>query len=152
MSGFWIFVIFATIIASVAKNNANAAKKAAKGDSTPSPEPQTIQDARELLEERIRELLKEQQTQQPAASQPQPSVATPAKQTTQASLQSSQSRKQKPYSQIKHNTITKKAAAQQSAPKVEELPNSGFEAIINDFSLEKAVIYSEILEPKFKQY
>jgi len=39
----------------------------------------------------------------------------------------------------------------QTAP-VEVAGKSELDAMIDDFTIEKAVIYSEILEPKFKQY
>ena len=55
---------------------------------------------------------------------------------------------------ISKPTTTRKAISPkkvQTAP-VEVAGKSELDAMIDDFTIEKAVIYSEILEPKFKQY
>lgn len=55
---------------------------------------------------------------------------------------------------ISKPTTTRKAVSPkkvQTAP-VEVAGKSELDAMIDDFTIEKAVIYSEILEPKFKQY
>lgn len=138
-------------IASIIKLFKAAAQK--EGETTNAPTPQE----REDIERRIREILG------------QPSVQTAPAQTTTPTKPSKsrvvtpQSNQAKPKSRVTYKATTttsktdsfKAEQPQQAAnpPATNPSPaKSEIEGIMEDFSLERAVIYSEILEPKFKEY
>lgn len=129
------------------------------------------EDEKQEIERRIREILGEPQPQkrvvtaQPAkrvapaqSATPRPAVR-PARpkvkvQSTHTSLEQitpeiSMSSHRLTQSATSRSTATPKKA--QTAP-TEVTDKSELDAMIDDFSIEKAVIYSEILEPKFKEY
>ena len=137
-------------IASIIKIFRAAAQNKENNTSAPTPQ------EREEIERRIREILG------------QPSVQTTPAQTTTTS-KPSKSRVVTPQSQAKPkssvtykaNTTTSKTDSfkaeqpQQAVNTSTTNPSpakSEIEGIMEDFSLERAVIYSEILEPKFKEY
>jgi hypothetical protein len=136
-------------IASIIKIFRAAAQKEENPANAPTPQ------EREDIERRIREILG------------QPSVQTAPTQPT-TTTKPSKSRVVTPQSQAKPKSrVTYKATTtSKTGPfKVEQpqqavntsttnpLPaKSEIEGIMEDFSLERAVIYSEIIEPKFKEY
>jgi cytoskeletal protein RodZ len=136
-------------IASIIKIFRAAAQKEEKPTNAPTPQ------EREDIERRIREILG------------QPSVQTAPAQTATTS-RPSKSRVVTPQSQAKPKAHTSsvtykattttsktdsfKAEQPQQAVTNPPLAKSEIEGIMEDFSLERAVIYSEILEPKFKEY
>ena len=140
-------------IASIIKIFKAAAQKEEEPTNAPTPQ------EREDIERRIREILG------------QPSVQTaPAQPTT--TTKPSKSRVVTPQSQAKPkartSSVTYKATTttsktgsfkaeqpQQAVNTSTTTPSpakSEIEGIMEDFSLERAVIYSEIIEPKFKEY
>lgn len=146
---------------------------ASQEDTTPQNTPMgaPTEDEKQEIERRIREILGEPQPQKrvvtaqpakrvaPAQSAPPRPAARPARpkvkvQPTHTSLEqitpeiSMSSHRLTQPTPSRNTAIPKKA---QTAP-TEVTDKSELDAMIDDFSIEKAVIYSEILEPKFKEY
>ena len=114
-------------------------------------------DPRQEWERQIRELLGE-----PKQAEPQPAEqSAPAQQSVTPKLTVSPSKSAKldnsghatTKSKANHKT-TAKAADKSIAVTTasEDAPNENIEKIIDDFSMEKAVIYAEILKPKYEEY
>lgn len=169
MGSFWIFFLFLGVVALIKRK-----EMASQDDTTPQNAPSTgapTEDEKQEIERRIREILGEPQpakrvvpTQpakrvvptQPAAPQPAVRPARPKVkvQPTHTSLEqitpeiSMSSHRLSQPTPSRNTTSPKKA---QTAP-TETAGKSELNAMIEDFTIEKAVIYSEILEPKFKQY
>ena len=168
MGSFWIFFLFMGIVALVKRK-----EMASQEDTTPqnTPTGAPTEDEKQEIERRIREILGEPQPQkrvvtaQPAkrvapaqSATPRPAVrhARPKvkAQSTHTSLEQitpeiSMSSHRLTQPTPSRSTATSKKA--QTAP-TEVTDKSELDAMIDDFSIEKAVIYSEILEPKFKEY
>ncbi|MBQ8545258.1 MAG: hypothetical protein IJ434_08930 [Alistipes sp.] len=159
MGSFWIFFLFMGIVALVKRK-----EMASQEDTTPqnTPTGAPTKDEKQEIERRIREILGEPQPEKrvaPAQSAtPRPAVR-PARpkvkvQSTHTSLEqitpeiSMSSHRLTQSATSRSTAIPKKA---QTAP-TEVTDKSELDAMIDDFSIEKAVIYSEILEPKFKEY
>ena len=94
-------------------------------------------DPHQDLERRIRELLQEEKS----VTKPAASVAKPV--TTKTAGQAKEGRTQSRI--VTKNTTTEQVREQ---PKESE----ELDQIVNDFSIEKAVIYAEILKPKYEEY
>ena len=94
-------------------------------------------DPHQDLERRIRELLQEEK-----------SVTKPAASTTKqvATMAIERAKVEKTQSRV--------ATKNMGAPRAKEQPKESEELdqIVNDFSIEKAVIYAEILKPKYEEY
>lgn len=156
MGSFWLVLLFMGIAALVKRHEA-----VAEGKTNTSGAP--TNDEQEEIQRRIREILGELQpaternaTPRPAAerrvvAQKQPSqqrrTKTPKPQSGATSHQISTSL---------HSRIEAKPSASKSQPQPTTSnptpAKSEVENIVEDFSLEKAVIYAEILEPKYKEY
>lgn len=175
MGSFWIFLLFAGIVA-LSKRNEAAPKDSSSQElpTTGAPSETEKQD----IERRIREILSEPQpagrveptvtpTERRVATptvQPARSVTIPARpQPQHYSLESLVSRGhnvsaisletiEDEWKQPKPSKSHKPKQAKTTKPKDEPRANSELQAIIDDFTMEKAVIYAEILEPKFKEY
>lgn len=136
MSEFWISLAIAGAIITFAKRE-DKARRRKQGDATsiPQPTPQTD------LERQLRDLFGEETTttQQSVPRFVTPLAIKPAKQTPTSSPQ------------------TKPIAKQESKPvivanKSKEESKNNITDILDDFTMEKAVIYAEILRPKFEEY
>ncbi len=157
MGSFWLVLLFMGIAALVKRHEANSESKTNTSGAPTDSE-------KEEIERRIREILGEPATKaervttQPAAER---RVATTQTKRTQPA-------KQQTTPRIKPNTIISQhnatAVSKTNAPHsmaknqakttidTQSPTKSEIENIIEDFSLEKAVIYAEILEPKYKEY
>lgn len=174
MDNIWIFLVIIGAIFSFAQKNqgkrqqgSDEAYEGHEGEETVNPH--------EMLERRVRELLGEETpksnpmpTHKPArsadtttssqqgANRPtlRTSIARPTMTTKQHTAKSATSMPQY-RSQTKRtqaiamdvNTIPQKAVSAQQKGRNEQIGQ-----IIDDFSMEKAVIYSEILKPKFEEF
>lgn len=174
MDNIWIFLVIIGAIFSFAQKNqgkrqqgSDEADKGHKGEETVNPH--------EMLERRVRELLGEETpksnpmpTHKPARSadtttssqqsanhpMPRTSVARPTMTTKQQTVKSATSTPQY-RSQAKRtqaiasdgNIASQKAVSAQTRGHNEQIGQ-----IIDDFSMQKAVIYSEILKPKFEEF
>lgn len=142
MDIFWVFILAFGIIVSIGQK---ASKKQAAADEEGEPMPMSEQE----MERRIRELLEGKQS--PSKPIPQPTTIAPR---TQAS---------KPHAPQKQNlaasrnitTTTKQVSSikHKAEPiKQTEIKESEIGQIVEDFTIEKAIIYSEIMNPKYKEY
>lgn len=166
MDIFWIFILIFGIIVSIGqKASKQQAPQEAEGDVTLSPE--------EEMERRIRELLEGKQTPQ-QAPQPAPPVAkpaapqksfTPAPTTTPQRAVSPQRVAAAQRVATPARSATTPARTTQSTPKAPtrtnkasdpikqgEIKQSEIGRIIDDFTIDKATIYAEIMTPKYKEY
>lgn len=161
MGSFWTFLVIIGVVAFKFFGEL-ATDKGASQPTAPTDEEKSD------IEKRIQEILGEVEQKrvvptQPAAPQPsmpapQPSMR-PARPKTKAqsaytSLEQITPEIAMSSHRISKPTTTRKAVSPkkvQTAP-VEVASKSELDAMIDDFTIEKAVIYSEILEPKFKQY
>ena len=161
MGSFWTFLVIIGVVA------IKFLGELATDKSADQPEAPTDEEKSDI-EKRIQEILGEEEQKrvvptQPAAptpSMPAPQPAMrPARPKTKAqpaytSLEQITPEIAMSSHRISKPTTTRKAASPkkvQTAP-VEVTGKSALDAMIDDFTIEKAVIYSEILEPKFKQY
>ena len=96
-----------------------------------------VLDPHQEFERRIRELLQEDKPAAKPVASASTQVATMA--TERAKVEKTQSRV---------------ATKNMGAPRAKEQPKEADELdqIVNDFSIEKAVIYAEILKPKYEEY
>ncbi len=136
MDIFWVFILIFGIIVSIGQK---ASKKQTAEDEEGEPMPMSEQE----MERRIRELLEGKPSPQKPASQPvASSPATP-----------SISKKSKPQKQHKPSAQTTAKQPKKYDPiKQTEIKSGEIGRIVEDFTIEKAVIYSEIMNPKYKEY
>ena len=148
MDNFWIFIVIIGAVISLAQKNQK--KTIMESDNAPQPNP------REDWERQLREILSEGKPQPTAqakpANKPIKRIHTPEYRQS-APMQSKRVVTPSPKS---------KAAIQQpinakmenNTPKTQTKPEGeiNIERIIDDFSMEKAVIYAEILKPKYEEY
>lgn len=159
MGSFWIFFLFLGIVALVKRK-----EMASQEDTTPqnTPTGAPTEDEKQEIERRIREILGEPQPQKrvaPAQSAtPRPAVR-PARpkvkvQSTHTSLEQITPEISMSSHRLTQPTPSRNTASsrEQQNPTTEIAGKSELDAMIDDFTIEKAVIYSEILEPKFKEY
>lgn len=161
MGSFWTFLVIIGVVAFKFFGEL-ATDKGASQPTAPTDEEKSD------IEKRIQEILGEVEQKrvvptQPAApspSMPAPQPAMrPARPKTKAqpaytSLEQITPEIAMSSHRISKPTTTRKAVSPkkvQTEP-VEVAGKSELDAMIDDFTIEKAVIYSEILEPKFKQY
>lgn len=142
MDIFWIFIVIFGIVVSIGQK---ASKQQAPKDNDEEP---TLTPEQEDIERRIRELLEGKKPSQPSTLQP--SHSTPAEHRPATSTQKSSTATQK---------TTAKATAKQAASntnidpiKQNEIKKGEIGQIVKDFTIEKAVIYSEIMKPKYEDY
>lgn len=126
----WLFIIIFGVVVSIGQKSQ---KKAPSEGEVAADELDPHQD----LERRIRELLQEEKS----VTKPAASVAKPV--TTKTAEQAKEGRTQSRI--VTKNTTTEQVREQ---PKESE----ELDQIVNDFSIEKAVIYAEILKPKYEEY
>ena len=147
MDNIWIFIVIIGAVISLAQKNQK--KTMTDSENAPQPNPQ------EEWERQLREILGDR-PQMPAAPKPasQPidrSVAPEYKQPAPAQSKrvampspKNKTAIQQPINAKKDN----KPQEMQTKPEGE----INIEGIIDDFSMEKAVIYAEILKPKYEEY
>lgn len=155
MDFFWIFIlIFGAIVSIGQKASKQQAPTDVESEPTLSPE--------EEMERRIRELLEGKQTP-PKTTPPVQPVAKPA-------APKSATTPTRPVTTLHRDTtpthpVTTPARATRSATKAStrtnkitdpikkgEIKQSEIGRIIDDFTIEKATIYAEIMNPKYKEY
>lgn len=168
MGSFWIFFLFLGIVALVKRK-----EMASQEDTTPqnTPTGAPTEDEKQEIERRIREILGEPQPQkrvvtaQPAkrvapaqSATPRPAVR-PARpkvkvQPTHTSLEQITPEISMSSHRLTQPTPSRSTASSRKQQNLttEIAGKSELDAMIDDFTIEKAVIYSEILEPKFKEY
>ena len=155
MSTYWIFIAVCGIILSIAKKNQNKQRKRASIE-TPTPDAQSPQTE---LERQLRELFGERPSGQQTDGNTTTSRPTHQKVTSTATRpiptkvpRMGATTKNKTIKAAQHKDITtNNNTTLNDSPK--STPNNGqIEEILEDFSMEKAVIYSEILKPKYDEY
>ncbi len=152
---YWIvvaFIILASILRSSSGKGAKSAPQKGGGSGMDAEE-------RQEIERRIREILGPQPGAGRVATSPSsPTASTASNKSVADRMQNSRrnidTRQQS--SKQRRELERKSAKTKKSAILDGDLTNQNVdfnsESIMSDFSIEKAVIYSEILEPKFKQY
>ena len=126
----WLFIIIFGVVVSIGQKSQ---KKAPSEGEVTADELDPHQD----LERRIRELLQEEKS----VTKPTASVAKPV--TTKTVEQAKEGRTQS-------RIVTKNTTTEQEREQPKE--SEELDQIVNDFSIEKAVIYAEILKPKYEEY
>ena len=144
MDNIWIFIVIIGAVISLAQKNQK--KPMTESENAPQPNPQ------EEWERQLREILGER-PQMPAAPKPasQPidrSVAPEYKQPAPAQSKRVAMPSPKNKTAIQQPTNANKGNEAQSKSD----SDINIEKIIDDFSMEKAVIYAEILKPKYEEY
>lgn len=126
----WLFILIFGVVVSIGQKSQN--KAPAEGETVPEE-----LDPHQEFERRIRELLQEDKPAAKPAASTTKQVATMA--TERVKVEKTQSRV---------------ATKNMGAPRAKEQPKEADELdqIVNDFSIEKAVIYAEILKPKYEEY
>lgn len=126
----WLFILIFGVVVSIGQKSQK--KAPAEGETVPEQ-----LDPHQEFERRIRELLQEDKPAAKPAASTTKQVATMA--TKRAKVEKTQSRV---------------ATKNMGAPRAKEQPKEADELdqIVNDFSIEKAVIYAEILKPKYEEY
>ena len=126
----WLFILIFGVVVSISQKSQK--KAPAEGETVPEE-----LDPHQEFERRIRELLQEDKPAAKPAASTTKQVATMA--TERAKVEKTQSRV---------------ATKNMGAPRAKEQPKEADELdqIVNDFSIEKAVIYAEILKPKYEEY
>lgn len=126
----WLFIIIFGVVVSIGQKSQ---KKASSEGEVAADELNPHQD----LERRIRELLQEEKSVTKPAASASTQVATEV--SKRAKVATKQSR-----------VATKNASAERPIEQPKETDE--LDQIVNDFSIEKAVIYAEILKPKYEEY
>lgn len=126
----WLFILIFGVVVSISQKS----QKKAPADGETVPEEL---DPHQEFERRIRELLQEDKPAAKPAASTTKQVATMA--TERVKVEKTQSRV---------------ATKNMGAPRAKEQPKEveELDQIVNDFSIEKAVIYAEILKPKYEEY
>ena len=139
MNGFWIFLIIAGVITTFARKEDKARRSRSKGLNN------TSEDPKAEIERQLRELFGEeaipQSVPKPAKS---PITATKTTAPTVARQAGTAHLASKRHIAVAANNQEATNDTSTEKPKIAE--------IIDNFSMEKAVIYSEILKPKFEEY
>ena len=139
MDIFWVFILFFGIIVSIGQK---ASKKQAAADEEGEPAPMSEQE----MERRIREILEGKPIPQKPA--PQPAVSTPAV----SPIKKVSTPKKQHLDQTPTAAKTIKHPKKEDHIKQTEIKSGEIGQIVEDFTIEKAVIYSEIMNPKYKEY
>lgn len=139
MDIFWVFILFFGIIVSIGQK---ASKKQAAADEEEEPAPMSEQE----MERRIREILEGKPIPQKPA--PQPAVSTPA----MSPIKKVSTPKKQYHTPTPTAAKTTKHPKKEDPIKQTEIKNGEIGQIVEDFTIEKAVIYSEIMNPKYKEY
>ena len=161
MGSFWTFLVIIGVVA-IKFFGELATDKGASQPTAPTDEEKSD------IEKRIQEILGEVEQKRVVPTQPAaPSPSMPAPQPAMRP-ERPKTKAQPAYTSLEqitpeismstHRLSQPKPSRNTPTPKkVMETPTasagkSELDAMIDDFTIEKAVIYSEILEPKFKQY
>ncbi len=130
----WLFILIFGVVVSIGQKSQK--KAPAEGETMPEQ-----LDPHQEFERRIRELLQEDKPAAKPAASTTKQVATMA--TERVKVEKTQSR-----------VATKNMGAPRAKEQPKEQPKEAEELdqIVNDFSIEKAVIYAEILKPKYEEY
>lgn len=171
MDNIWIFlVIIGAIFSFAQKNQSKRQGSDAPTEGNNEEEPVT---PHEMMERRLRELLGEEQTKRvptpasaPTSTTPtarqgkikpiqdtldsRPSVASSQQKTTTQTLSVAKYKAQQ--AKTVNNNVNNKPSSPNIKPAHASTNNGQIGQIIDDFSMEKAVIYSEILKPKFEEF
>ena len=135
MSEFWIFLTIAGLIITFAKKEDTARKKRGIDNHKP-------QDSQQAdLDRQLKELFGESYSPKPTMN-----ATRPIAQNIYAANHTKGKTAKTAVPNHKPN------AAESNAVAKEEGKKSSIPTIIEDFSMEKAVIYSEILRPKYEEY
>lgn len=150
MGSMWIFLLFAGI-AAIVKGKEYLSEQKSAPMSAPSDE------EREEIERRIKEILgvpNQPKRVVPATPSVQPSVIADKQTVQRTTHQVSQLSVPKPASAVNNYSVTSKNNTSAKQPSSQQTITTApqIEAVMEDFSLEKAVIYTEIMQPKFKEY
>lgn len=126
----WLFILIFGVVVSIGQKSQK--KAPAEGETMPEE-----LDPHQEFERRIRELLQEDKPAVKPASSTTKQVATMAAERVKV-----------------EKTQSRVATKNMGAPRAKEQPKEADELdqIVNDFSIEKAVIYAEILKPKYEEY
>ena len=147
MDNIWIFIVIIGAVISLAQKNQK--KPMTESENAPQPNPQ------EEWERQLREILGER-PQTPAAPKPasQPierDIIPENKQPTPLQSKRVVAPSPKSKTSIQQSINAKKDNKPQEMQTKPE-GEINIEGIIDDFSMEKAVIYAEILKPKYEEY
>lgn len=153
MSGFWIFLVICGIIISFAQKNQAQQRRTTSSDG---PDTTPHADPEKELKRELREIFGEYPPQKGDTTTSQHTVPT-STQTPSAALASKPKPSHKPVAkqtQQKASTPPTKGSntPQQGTQAPADPANSNIKDIIDDFSTDKAVIYSEILKPKWEEF
>ena len=155
LDNIWILIVIIGAVISIAQKNQKRPKT--ESDNAPQPNPQ------EEWERQLREILGEGRPKATTqANKPTESSAMPEYKPRPARTSRESGRAATPSQQVLHKRTTTannsttqsqyiKENKLQETPKKQEGDNN-IERIIDDFSMEKAVIYAEILKPKYEEY
>lgn len=138
MNGFWIFLIIAGVITTFARKE-DKARRRGKGSENSQEDPKAE------IERQLREMFGEEVIPQ-STTQTSKSPISVTKAPTPKAARPTGTANISPKKHIAVATNNQESTADTASekPKIAE--------IIDDFSMEKAVIYSEILKPKFEEY
>ncbi|MBP3474366.1 MAG: hypothetical protein J6J91_05850 [Alistipes sp.] len=126
----WLFILIFGVVVSIGQKSQK--KAPAEGETVPE---ELV--PHQEFERRIRELLQEDK----------PAVKPAASTTKQmATMAAERAKVEKTQSRV----ATKNARAERAKEQPKEADE--VDQIVNDFSIEKAVIYAEILKPKYEEY
>ncbi|MBO5892957.1 MAG: hypothetical protein J6Q31_01665 [Alistipes sp.] len=156
MGSMWIFLLCVGV-AAIMKGKSILSEDKSVPQSPPT------DSEREEIERRIREIMGMPEVQKRVVSpvespirQAQPTTSTVQPSRTMSSVYQ---RSQSPKPSVSSRKQTAKVANLENSPKTVHsssqqtiAASSPVETVMDDFSLEKAVIYAEILQPKFKEY
>ncbi len=160
MDIFWIFILIFGVIVSIGQ-------KASKQQAPTDVESETAPSPEEEMERRIRELLEGKQTppKAPRPVQPAAKPAAPQKSFTPAHAAPPQRAAAPQRVATPTRPSTTPARATKSATKAStrtnkisdpikngEIKQSELGRMIDEFTIEKATIYAEIMNPKYKDY
>lgn len=149
MNSFWVFIAICGIIISFAQKNQAKQRRQA---SNSEPDQRSAQQQRAELERQIREIFGETPPREGSQTTSRPTTPTYTQtQSAPATI--------KPTKPAQKSAKPKASApkAEAAKPQTTQPPTSAtgenkpIEAIIEDFSMEKAVIYSEIIRPKWEE-
>lgn len=159
MNFLWFILLVAGAVASIMQKNQERQRRTA-----PHEDDEPAQDPRQEWERRIRRMLGETDSapdgaERPVTPQPVQHTNGPARHTaadtqTSARRKAARHKQPEPVKTAPSNRKTQQqtaSATRNSAPADKTCPD-GAGSITDGFDLERAVVYSEILKPKFEEY
>ena len=160
MDIFWVFIIIFGIVVSIGQK-ANKQQPTPAGDSEPTltPEQEMERKIRELLEGKPAPSAKPVPSATPAPTakstpSSEATIATRTKTKREAHNAPSTTKSAKKATlSHKANATTKTSTAVENSPiKAKEIKRGEIGQIVEDFTIDKAVIYAEIMKPKYEEY